>query len=223
MAHKRKIDYFEMFVKISAFSVEYVNQLVAFLEGYYDEEAKVGHIDPHEALIKLQELHAIEDASDEVTHEVISNLVNEFVTPIDREDILQLAQELDDVVDDLDEVLQHMYMHCVTTITPELIDMVHIVQKATDALHVACEKFVYFKKSHSIHDYVVRVHDFEDEGDLVYIRAVHEVYEKAKESSDPTDIVEAHGLADVLAALERCCDSCEAVSNTIVSVITKNS
>lgn len=222
VARKHKVDYFETFVKISEFAVEYANGLVGFLEEHYDEEARIGTLEPREALVKLQELHKIEEASDEVTHTIVSHLVNEFVTPIEREDILALAEELDDVVDELDEVLQHLFMYCVTTITPEVLEMAHVVQKATEAVHVACQKFTYFKKSHSIHDYIVSIHDYEDEGDLTYIRAVHEIFARAKQG-DAAAGMEAFGLAGVLAALERCCDACEAVGDSIVTVITKNS
>ena len=222
VARKQKIDYFEQFVKISEFAVEYADGLIEFLEDHFDEETQSGKVEPREALEKLQELHAIEEASDEVTHELVSHLVNEFVTPIEREDILALAEELDDVVDELDEVLQHIYMYCVTTVTPEVLEMAKVVHRATEAVHIACQKFTYFKKSHSIHDYIVSIHDYEDEGDLAYIRAVHEIFARAKQSDVATGI-EAFGLAGVLASLERCCDACEAVGDSIVTVITKNS
>ena len=111
MARKNKVDYFELFVKISEYAVEYVQKLSEFFSEHYDAQAGIGHIDPNEALLKFQELHNIEDASDDVTHTIANELINEFVTPIEREDILALATELDDVVDELDEVLQHMYMY----------------------------------------------------------------------------------------------------------------
>lgn len=223
MARKQKVDYFDMFVKISEYAVQYADSLMGFFEEHYDQEAGIGHVDSKETLQKLQELHEIEDASDEVTHDLVNNLINEFVTPIEREDILALAQELDDVVDELDEVLQHMYMSCVTTITPQVLEMMRVVCTACGTVNIACQKFTYFKKSHTIRDYVVRIQDAEDSADTTYIRAVHEIFSKAKEGGDAAAAVEAFGLAGVLAALEECCDACEAVANTIVTVITKNS
>ena len=223
MARKNKVDYFELFVKISEYAVEYVQKLSEFFNEHYDAQAGIGHVEPSETLLKFQELHNIEDASDDVTHTIANELINEFVTPIEREDILALATELDDVVDELDEVLQHMYMYCVTTITPEVIEMLQLVQKSVVAVNIACQKFTYFKKSQSIKEYLVRVQDIEDEGDTVYIEAAHRIFCSAKAGEGPVTGVEAFGLAGVLAALEACCDACENVADSVVTVITKNS
>ena len=222
MARRNKVDYFELFVKISEYAQEYARELSSFFNEHFDADEGVGHVDGPETLLKLTELHQIEDASDDVTHTIANELLLEFVTPIEREDILTLATGLDDVVDELDEVLQHMYMYCVTTITQEVIDMMAIVTKAVAAVNAACQKFTYFKKSRSINDYLVKVQDAEDEGDSAYIQAVHDIFCRAKEHEGVRG-VEAFGLAGVLASLEACCDACESVADTIVTVITKNS
>lgn len=223
MSRRNKVDYFEMFVKISNYAVQYVQGLSEFLDEHYDAQSSMGKVDPGETLLKWQELHKVEDASDAVTHDIVNNLVTEFVTPIGREDILAMAERLDNVVDELDDVLQHMYMYCVTTVTPEVMNMLAIVRKTVSSVQTACQKFTYFKKSKSIQDYVVRIQDCEEEGDMCYINAVHETFAIAKSKGTVADNIEAYGLAGVLASLERCCDACEDVSETIVTVITKNS
>ena len=222
LARKHKFDYFEAFVKIADYAVEFADELVEFLKDHYDEEKGEGKVSSKETLARLEELHKIEDASDDVVHELVRHLSNEFVTPIEREDILQLSDGLDNVVDELDDVLQRMYMYHMTTITSEVIEMAQVVQEATCAEQKACEKFTHFKKSRSINDYVVKINDCEDRGDRVYIRSVHRIFSRAKEGSfdSPLDAV---GLAGVLAALERCCDACEDVGDSIVTVLMKNS
>jgi hypothetical protein len=47
---------------------------------------------------------AIETAGDEITRELITLLNTQYVTPFDREDIYELADQLDDVVDYIEEV-----------------------------------------------------------------------------------------------------------------------
>src|SRR5436305_12813254 len=46
-----------------------------------------------------QEILACERDGDQITHELIMRLNQTFVTPIDRQDILDLASSLDDIVD----------------------------------------------------------------------------------------------------------------------------
>ena len=47
---------------------------------------------------------ACEQRGDELTRDVLRRLNTSFVTPFDREDIHALAEEIDDVVDDMLEV-----------------------------------------------------------------------------------------------------------------------
>ena len=45
-----------------------------------------------------------EQEGDRITHDIIQRLNQTFVTPIEREDILDLASALDDIVDFIEEV-----------------------------------------------------------------------------------------------------------------------
>lgn len=222
MARKHKFDYFEAFVDISAYAVEYADKLVEYMKDHYDEDRKLGTISADEVIEKFKELHKIEESSDKVMQDITENLVTEFIAPIEREDILELAEELDTVVDELDEVLQRIYMHNITVVTPEIIEMAHVVQKTTGALHSACEKFTHFKKSKAIKDYIHEIHKYEDEGDRVYLESVHRIYKKAEEDKLDHPLF-AVGLYGVLSALEKCCDACERAGDIMVAVRLKNS
>src|SRR5213082_3997288 len=52
---------------------------------------------------KADEIKAVEHKCDFLTHEIIQRLNRTFVTPIDREDIHELARTLDDVMDAIDD------------------------------------------------------------------------------------------------------------------------
>lgn len=222
MARKNKFDYFDGFVKISNCAVEYADAIVEYLTSHFDEEKGMGSISSEEVLERFHELHHIEEKADEVTQAITESLVTEFIAPIEREDILELAEELDTVVDELDDVLQRIYMHNVTIITPEILDMVRVVQKTTFALQSACERFVNFKKSKSIKSQIRDIHKYEDKGDRVFIESVHRVYKNAEEGQYPHPLV-AIGLYGVLSALEKCCDACECAGDIMVIVRLKNS
>lgn len=222
MARKEKFDYFEAFVHISEYAVQYANELVDYLCSHYDKEKEIGTLDPNEVLNRFNELHHIEEASDRITADVAENLMIEFITPIEREDILELAEELDTVVDELDDVLQRMYMHNLTIITPDIIKMVEVVRKTTMAVNSACEKFTHFKKSKSIKEYIHEVHICEDEGDRIFIESVHRSYKDAEEGKYEHPLI-AIGMYGVLSALEKCCDACERAADIMVAVRLKNS
>lgn len=222
MPRKKKFDYFQCFVDISDCGVRYVREV----DAYFRDQCKLceegGSVDGDGLLQKFQELHKIEEESDEIVHEVYTNLATEFVTPIDREDILLLVGELDSVVDDVDDVLQRMFMYNITTIPDSFVQMMDVVKRAVEALNMACQKFTYFKKSESIRERIVKINDIEDEGDRVYITSMHDAYVRAKESHDYDEALTAFGVSGVLNALEKCCDACEHVSDTMGLVIMKN-
>src|SRR5512140_1760292 len=49
--------------------------------------------------VKVRDIHAIEHYGDKLTHEIMRELNETFVTPLDREDIAGLASKIDDVAD----------------------------------------------------------------------------------------------------------------------------
>src|SRR5436189_6085972 len=58
-----------------------------------------------------REILICEQEGDRITHDLIHALNNTFVTPIDREDILQLASALDDIVDFVEEVADYLGLY----------------------------------------------------------------------------------------------------------------
>ena len=60
--------------------------------------------------VRRVEMHAVERRADGICHDIRNRLSAAFITPIDQEDILHLAQLLDDVTDALDEVALECYM-----------------------------------------------------------------------------------------------------------------
>ena len=225
MARKKRFDYFESFTQISNYAVEFGTELVGYLEKCLEIQEKDGkRVHSSEVLSRLKELHAVEEASDSICHDIMENLVNEFVTPIEREDIVALTNELDAVVDGLDDVLQRMYMYNISYLSQEVIDLAHVALDACIAVHTACEKFEHFKKSKTIHEYIVKINDYEDEGDRVYIRAMHAIFSRAVQGEMiGENTLDALGLNALLSALEGVCDACEEVADTMAIVIVKNS
>src|SRR3954452_13490544 len=58
-----------------------------------------------------REILICEQEGDRITHDLIHALNNTFVTPIDREDILELASALDDIVDFVEEVADYLGLY----------------------------------------------------------------------------------------------------------------
>src|SRR5438477_11319147 len=84
--------FFEMFNRAAENILDGARLLHDLLNNYVDVDRKARH------------LKDIEHTGDEITHEVFGALHRTFVTPLDREDISNLASSLDDVIDWIEEV-----------------------------------------------------------------------------------------------------------------------
>src|SRR3990172_10753418 len=79
----------------------------------------------HPAVAKLTDM---EHECDITTHEIMDKLNRTFVTPLDREDIHQLATELDDVVDLIQSVSTIMILFNVEKVTDDLLEQSIILE-----------------------------------------------------------------------------------------------
>jgi len=207
MAGKGKNNYYKMFVNLVEYSCQAAHYLHDSLENY----------DPNTVADKMKEIHIIEHAADNEKHDLMEKLVHEFITPIEREDIIELAQEIDEVTDTIEDVLMRFYMFCIVTPRQEALAFSSAILQCCDALKQAMEELHNFRRSATIHDYIVEVNKLEEDGDKLYLDAVHTLYATSK---DPVEIMTWVELFD---RFEKCCDACEHVANEIESIIMKNS
>ena len=207
MAVKNNYSYFETFVQMANCSCEAAQILSETLHNF----------DIDTLQDKLEEMHKIEHAEDLVKHEMMRRLVREFIPPIEREDIISLAQELDDVTDTIEDVLIRLYMFNTTTIRDEALEFCDVIIKCCEALKKAVEEFCNFKKSKTINSFLIEVNQLEEVGDKIYTDATHRLF---VENSDPVEILRWRETFD---RFEKCCDSCEDVTDVIEGIIMKNS
>ena len=111
MARKNDAFYFDSFDR----SAEYACQAVQLLADV------MRHYDPDTLQERMGQMHAIEQAADEVRHALVDELVTAFITPIDREDIALLSDYLDSVVDEIEGVLHRLYYDNVREIRPDAL------------------------------------------------------------------------------------------------------
>ena len=163
------------------------------------------------------EMHDIEHEEDKIKHIMISRLVKEFVPPIDREDIIQLANELDTVTDKIDDIFIRMDMYGVRRIRPASHDFADVIVNCCNALQLAMVEFPNFQKSTTLKQAIIDVNSMEEQGDAIYLDAMRTLY---AEGGDPIEIAVWSELFD---RFEECCDACEHVADLMEIIVMKNS
>lgn len=207
MARKKENNYYEMFVEMADYSFKAANKLNQVLNNYKAEE--LSEI--------LKDMHEIEHAGDAQKHDLIKKLATEFMTPIEREDIMQLSEEIDNVIDCIEDALLRAYMFNITEIRSEALEFTEVIVKCVSALKETLLEFENFRKSSKIKSTIVEVNRLEDEGDAIYIKAMRRLY---TENMDPVSVMSWTVMFD---QLEKCCDKCEHVADIVEDVIMKNS
>ena len=171
----------------------------------------------HSALEKnLEEMHAMEQEADTQKHKMTSALMQAFITPIEREDLVALSSYLDDITDALDEVLMEFYICDIREIREEVLPFIDLLPECVSALHDVLKELKHFKTSKTIEDYIIKVNDLEEQGDKLYRICLHQLYQ---EEDVRTIII----WRNIYEGIEKCLDTCEHAADIVSTVIMKNS
>ena len=204
---KKDYDYFQAFTQ----AVDYSCQAAEILKN------TLTYFDTDKLNDRLKDVHGVEHAADLGKHEMMSELARAFITPIEREDILELMQELDDVTDDIEDVLIRTYIFHILSIREDALRFADIISRCCGEMLKMMKEFRDFRKSKTIHEMIVAINDLEEEGDRLYTEAVRRLFMHAK---DPIELMVWREIFD---RMEKCCDACEHVANIVESIIMKNS
>lgn len=202
-----KFNYFDAFERLAEFACKEAVMLNDILRSYNLEE-----MDENVRIV-----HEIENEADLENHQIYKHLADEFVPPIEREDIVTLANHLDDIVDYIDDVVQGLYMFNIKEIEGPALEMAELVEKACTALYTAIKDFRNFKKSKTLDQMLISVNDYEEDADKLYFSAIHDLF--AKCGSEPLHVMSWY---HIMVRLERCVDAAEDAATTVSTIIMKN-
>ena len=206
MAKHQATFYFDCFIKLVDYSIEASEQLGKTIQEF----------NPEAIMKEMSDMHAIEHAADLERHTILQQLIREFITPIEPEDIMLLIDKIDDVTDSLDDVVRKFYMYNIKSMRPEartmaciIIDCCHMVKKALLEFHD-------FRKSTALRECIVQINELEEQGDRVHRDALHRLY---CEGDNAVDVL---AWTTIFECMEQCCDVCEDVSDLMELIIMKN-
>jgi hypothetical protein len=162
---------------------------------------------------KADEIKEIEHKCDALTHEIIQRLNRTFVTPLDREDIFNLARSLDDVMDAIDAVASLVRLYRLESVRVGARELARIVTASTDQVRLAVGAMQEHK---GLMPHAIEVNRLENEADRVHHQAVSKLFD---EERDPLAIIKWKETFDFL---EDASDRCEDVANVIEGVMVKH-
>src|SRR5436190_17793202 len=128
---------------------------------------------PHRADL-ARDIVICEQEGDRITHDVHQRLNSTFVTPIDREDILELVSDLDDIIDLIDEVADYLGLYKIEAPMDQSQRLAHVLLQATRQIAEAMPRLRTFD---DVGHFTIEVNRLENEGDRISRDAIASLFE----------------------------------------------
>lgn len=176
-------------------------------------QALENSIDKEEALTIISEK---EVQADELVNTTIEKLRKTFITPMDREDIQTLIDQLDITIDSLKDIMDKMCMYQVGTPAEGAVHMAKIVSKCLKHIERSISYMGSLKKNYlKVEGRVLEVLKLEEEADGIYHEEMAKLFRECK---DPIEIIK---WKEILDAMEEVIDGCEDLVGTFRRVVLK--
>ena len=208
MGKKEKFSYFDLFEKQAAAAVLEAELLLEVIDNYGSKDAVAD---------AMERAHTLENESDKYAHAVYQRLAHDFITPIERDDIIELTQAFDNLIDYIEDVVLCFHMYPVLDMHEHAREFAKLIKKSCKALEKAMNDFRNFKKSKTFRELIIDVNTYEERGDRLYIKVNRCLSEE--KGVDPLTTVMWWRIFD---RMEKCCDACEHVADTMGGILLKN-
>jgi predicted phosphate transport protein (TIGR00153 family) len=164
---------------------------------------------------KAANIKRIENQGDSVAHEIYVRLNRTFVTPLDREDLINLASKCDDVLDAMNGVARRLLIFEVGAPTENMKRFVELILKAARQISLLMSNIR--KADQKLVDGTCEeVDSLENQGDeLLHISLI----DLFRENKDAVEIIK---LKEVYEWFEITLDRCEDVTYVIADIVMKN-
>ncbi|MBI2660555.1 DUF47 family protein [Candidatus Woesearchaeota archaeon] len=198
--------FFDMLGEQAENALEGAKELKNFISNY-------DKLDKGERKSKAQSIKIIESKGDDITHKIMEGLNKTFITPIDKEDIHQMAVLLDDVIDLINAVALRFVLLGVERTDSHINKLADIILACATELN---KSILDLRKLKSMNEHYVKIHSLENEADDVYHEALSELFHYYKNSIDIIKYKEIYEL------LEKITDKCEEVTHVIENIVVKH-
>jgi predicted phosphate transport protein (TIGR00153 family) len=198
----REEEFFDLFVAVATRCREAAHHLHDLFAA--PPERRTAHV---EAIKRL------EHEADQVTHEVVNRLDRTFITPLDREDIHQLASDLDDVMDSIDGTARRSQIFHLGLAPQGVKQLTEVIQRMVGVLG---EGVARLKTGDDVMKYCIEAKQLEEEGDAIYHEALGRMFETER------DALEVIKWKEIYDTLERTLDESEDVANDLESITLKH-
>jgi predicted phosphate transport protein (TIGR00153 family) len=195
----QKHEFFELFSAASANTVETAALLEKLLETFPDEA--------RDLIAKIKER---EHEGDRLTTELVGLVNRTFVTPFDRDDIINLANAIDDILDHIDDASMNLELYDVRRVPERAREQADVIRRAAQKLDETVRCLEGFK------DATQELRDLRSLEDRLVRNAVAELF---RSGQDPISIIR---WKDIHEQLEDGIDAFQRAADVLEAILVKN-
>ena len=197
----RQNDFLDLMIRQGEFAVAVVEALQAYLKKQNDKKS-----------IRAGQL---ENEADEVQRILVHDLMNTFVTPIDREDIFSLSRALDNFIDYVYDTVEELEIFDLEAQGPVLV-IADLLHEMASELHLALQRLIDHPGVASEH--ARRVKSLENRVEDVYRHSLAELFQGPQDIAQVMEILKTR---EVLRHLSNAADQGDIAADTIMDIVVK--
>ncbi|BCA85658.1 phosphate transport regulator [Enterococcus saigonensis] len=206
MARRKQYDFLGAMAHLTKNAADAAEVLVQLVKNYSSETL----------VLEAEKIHDLEKEGDRIVTELTNELYDAFITPIDREDILVIAERIDDILDGINALTYLFENLAITKMRPQTDEFAKMVLVATNGVHTAMQEFPKFKHSKTLKKMIDEVNRVESESDQLYSELKKSLF------TEETDVLEIIKWKDVYDRLEQIVNASEDAVDIIDGMVIKN-
>ena len=202
---RSRYGFYELFNRHAATTMEAAKCLQAICEEFPNIETKVRRVEE------------LEHESDSLVHMTADLLHRTFITPLDRDEILDLISKMDDVMDSIDRAAKTMLFFDVQAVPQKLKELVMSLNRTWEKVIAAVGLISEFKNSENLRQILKDIHSLENEGDQIQHAGIIALFRENKDT--PLEVIK---LKAIYETVEEAIDACEDIADIIENIVLEH-
>jgi predicted phosphate transport protein (TIGR00153 family) len=197
----KQSNFVQLLIQQADYAVASVDALQAYLKKQSDK--------------KSTQVRQIEKDADEVRRILVHELLDTFVTPIDREDLFALSRSLDNFVDYVYTTVEELEIFEMSA-TDDIVDITDLLRQMADELRLAMERLEDHPGVATEH--ARRVKSIENQVEDAYRRRLAELFGGPE---DINQVIEMLKAREVLRHLSNAADQGDMAADIVMDIVVK--
>ncbi|WP_455139822.1 DUF47 domain-containing protein [Thermophilibacter sp.] len=203
---KKEDEFYTMLKEFAALIVEAAEEYHDIVCEFPESKSRIPHMKVYES------------TCDERVKAIMEKLYVSFITPIDREDISDLALAMDDVCDAMYGVAVRMDLFNLSDQRLEANQISELTVRAVREMQEMIDHLPNYKKDRVVMEKALAVGSIEDEGDTVYQTALRRLFSDEEKAGGKYAVT----WLRIFDRMELCLDACDHVSGIVRDIIMKD-